>query len=97
MKDASDGYIGQLADRWRRAAGEPRRDLIETLFRDVLVGLGPFSRDEIEVFSRGVAVSALAACMAGLAQPFEDPEEALTFVQLLACRAALEAENARRA
>ena len=97
MKDASDGYLGQLADRWRRADDEPRRDMIETLFRDVLVGLGPFSREEIEVFSRGVAVAALGACMGGLAQPFEDPEEALTFIQLLACRAALEAENARRA
>ena len=42
-------------------------------------------------------MAALAACMAGLATPFEDPDEALTFVQLLACRAALEAENARRA
>ena len=97
MKGASDGYLQQLADRWRRSGDEPRRDMIETLFRDVMVGIGPFDREEIEVFSRGVAVAALAACMAGLAAPFEDPEEALTFVQLLACRAALEAENARRA
>ena len=97
MKGASDGYLQQLADRWRRSDEEPRRDMIETLFRDVLVGLGPFSQDEIEVFSRGVAVAALATCMGGLATPFDDAEEALTFVQLLACRAALEAENARRA
>ncbi|MDQ4006167.1 MAG: hypothetical protein M3135_07725 [Actinomycetota bacterium] len=97
MKGSSDAYLQHLADRWRRSEEEPRRDLIETLFRDVMAGIGPFSRDEIEVFSRGVAVAALAACMAGLAAPFDDPEEALTFVQLLACRAALEAENARRA
>jgi hypothetical protein len=35
--------------------------------------------------------------MGGLAAPFRDAEEAMTFVQLLACRAAIEAENARRA
>jgi hypothetical protein len=51
----------------------------------------------MEVFCRGVAVAALTASMAGLASPFSDPEEALTFVQLTACRAAVEAENARRA
>jgi hypothetical protein len=44
-----------------------------------------------------VAVAALSTVMASLGRPFEDPEEALTFVQLLACRAAVEAENARRA
>jgi hypothetical protein len=39
----------------------------------------------------------MATVMASLGRPFEDPDEALTFVQLLACRAAVEAENARRA
>lgn len=71
--------------------------MIENLFRDLLVGLGPFTREEMEVFCRGVAVAALTASMAGLAAPFSEPEEALTFVQLTACRAAVEAENARRA
>jgi hypothetical protein len=71
--------------------------MIENLFRDLLVGLGPFTREEMEVFCRGVAVAALTASMAGLAAPFNDPEETLTFVQLTACRAAVEAENARRA
>ncbi|HKX25236.1 MAG TPA: hypothetical protein VJP08_02845 [Actinomycetota bacterium] len=97
MKGASDGYLRDLAQRWRQAADEPRRDTIEALFRELFVGLGPFTREEIEAFCRGVSVAALGAGMAGLAAPFRDPEEVLTFVQLLACRAALEAENARRA
>ena len=97
MKQPSERYLRDLADRWRRAAGEPRRDLADELFREVLVGLGPFTREEMDVFCRGVAVAALSTVMAGLGRPFEDPEEALTFVQLLACRAAVEAENARRA
>jgi hypothetical protein len=97
VKGASDGYLRDLAERWRRSAGEPHSELVDDLFRDVLVGLGPFTRDEMEVFCRGVAVAALAACMGGLAAPFRDADEALTFVQLVACRAAVEAENARRA
>ena len=97
MKEASDRYLHHLAERWRNADGEPRRDMIDTLFRDVFAGLGPFTQEEVEVFCRGVAVAALTACMSGLAAPFEDPEEALTFFQLMACRAAVEAENARRA
>ena len=71
--------------------------MVDNLFRDLLVGLGPFTREEMDVFCKGVAVAALAASMAGLAAPFEDADEALTFVQLTACRAAVEAENARRA
>ena len=35
--------------------------------------------------------------MASLARAFDDPDDVLQFVQLLACRAAVEAENARRA
>jgi hypothetical protein len=97
VKGASDRYLRDLADRWRRSEGEPRRDTIESLFRDLLAGLGPFTREEIEVLCRGVSVAAMATVMASLGRPFEDPEEALTFVQLLACRAAVEAENARRA
>lgn len=97
MKGASDGYLRDLADRWRRAEGEPRRDMIDSLFRELLVGLGPFTREEIEAFCRGVSVSALAAVMASMATPFDEPEDAVTFIQLLACRAAIEAENARRA
>ena len=97
MKEPSERYLRDLADRWRRSDGEPRRDLVDELFREVLIGLGPFTREEIEVFCRGVAVAALSTVMASLGRPFEDPEEAMTFVQLLACRAALEAENARRA
>jgi hypothetical protein len=97
VKGASDGYLRDLAERWRRSGGEPRSELVDSVFRDMLVGLGPFTREEMEVFCRGVAVAALAACMGGLAAPFQDPDEALTFVQLVACRAAVEAENARRA
>jgi hypothetical protein len=97
MKEPSERYLRDLADRWRRSDGEPRRELVDELFREVLVGLGPFTRQEMEVFCRGVAVAALSTVMASLGRPFEDPEEAMTFVQLLACRAALEAENARRA
>jgi hypothetical protein len=97
VKEPSERYLRDLADRWRRSDGEPRRDLVDELFREVLIGLGPFTREEIEVFCRGVAVAALSTVMASLGRPFEDPEEAMTFVQLLACRAALEAENARRA
>jgi hypothetical protein len=97
MKEPSERYLRDLADRWRRSDGEPRRELVDELFREVLVGLGPFTRQEIEVFCRGVAVAALSTVMASLGRPFEDPEEAMTFVQLLACRAAVEAENARRA
>jgi len=97
VKGASDRYLRDLADRWRRSEGEPHRDTIESLFRDLLAGLGPFTREEIEVLCRGVSVAAMATVMASLGRPFEDPEEALTFVQLLACRAAVEAENARRA
>jgi hypothetical protein len=67
------------------------------MFRDLMAGLGPFSREEIEVLCRGVSVAAMATLMASLGRPFRDPEEVLTFVQLLACRAAVEAENARRA
>ena len=97
MKQASDRYLRDLAARWRRAGDEPRRAMIEDLFREVLVALGPFTAEEMDVFCRGVTVSGLATVMASLSRPFEDPEDALTFVQLLACRAAVEAENARRA
>jgi hypothetical protein len=97
VKEANDQYLRDLAERWRRSEHEPRRDTVETLFRDVLVGLGPFSREEMEVFCRGVSVAALATVMASLARAFDDPDDVLQFVQLLACRAALEAENARRA
>lgn len=97
MKGASDRYLRDLAERWRRSEGEPRRDAVDALFRDLMAGLGPFSREEIEVLCRGVSVAAMATLMASLGRPFQDPEEALTFVQLLACRAAVEAENARRA
>jgi cytochrome P450 len=97
VKGASDRYLRDLAERWRRSEGEPRRDVVDALFRDLLAGLGPFSREEIEVLCRGVSVAAMATLMASLGRPFQDPEEALTFVQLLACRAAVEAENARRA
>ena len=97
MKGASDRYLRDLAERWRRSEGEPRRDTVDALFRDLMAGLGPFSREEIEVLCRGVSVAAMAAMMASLGRPFRDTEEVLTFVQLLACRAAVEAENARRA
>jgi hypothetical protein len=97
VKRPSERYLRDLADRWRRAGDEPRRQMVEDLFREVLVGLGPFTRDEMDVFCRGVTVSALATVMASLGRPFADPDEALSFVQLLACRAAVEAENARRA
>jgi hypothetical protein len=97
VKEASDRYLRDLAERWKRSAGEPRRDSLDSLFRDLLAGLGPFSREEIEVLCRGVSVAAMAAVMASMGRPFEDPGEVLTFVQLLACRAAVEAENARRA
>ncbi len=97
LKGSSDRYLRDLAERWRSSSDEPRREMIENLFRDLLVGLGPFTREEMEVFCRGVAVAALTASMAGLATPFRNAEEALTFVQLTACRAAVEAENARRA
>jgi cytochrome P450 len=97
VKGASDRYLRDLAERWRRSEGEPRRDVVDALFRDLLSGLGPFTREEIEVLCRGVSVAAMATLMASLGRPFQDPEEALTFVQLLACRAAVEAENARRA
>ena len=97
MKGASDRYLRDLAERRRRSEGEPRRDAVDALFRDLLAGLGPFSREEIDVLCRGVSVAAMATVMASLGRPFQDPEEVLTFVQLLACRAAVEAENARRA
>ena len=97
MKEANRRYLHDLAERWRRSDREPRRDTVETLFRDVLVGLGPFSREEMEVFCRGVSVAALATVMASLARRFDEPEDVLQFVQLLACRAAVEAENARQA
>jgi hypothetical protein len=97
VKGASDGYLRDLAERWRRSEGEPRRDMIEALFRELVVGFGPFTRPEMEAFCRGVSVAALGGVMGGLAAPFRDAEEAMTFVQLLACRAAIEAENARRA
>ena len=97
MKEASDQYLHSLADRWRRSEEAPRRDAVESMFRDVLVGLGPFTRREMDIFCRGVSVAALATVMASLAREFEEPHEVLTFVQLLACRAAVEAENARRA
>jgi hypothetical protein len=97
VKGASDRYLRDLAERWRRSEGEPRRDAVDSLFRDLMAGLGPFSQEEIEVLCRGVSVAAMATLMASLGRPFGDPEEALTFVQLLACRAAVEAENARRA
>jgi cytochrome P450 len=96
MKGASDRYLRELAERWRRSEGEPR-DAVDTMFRDLMAGLGPFSREEIEVLCRGVSVAAMATLMASLGRSFRDPEEVLTFVQLLACRAAVEAENARRA
>jgi cytochrome P450 len=97
VKGASDRYLRDLAERWRRSEGEPRRDAVDAMFRDLLAGLGPFSREEIDVLCRGVSVAAMATLMASLGRPFQDPEEILTFVQLLACRAAVEAENARRA
>lgn len=97
MKRPSERYLRDLAQRWNRAAAEPRRETVETLFREVMVGLGPFTQEEIDVFCRGVTVSALATVMASLGRPFADPDDVLTFVQLLACRAAVEAENARRA
>jgi hypothetical protein len=97
VKEASDRYLRDLAERWRRSVGEPRRDAIESLFRDLLTGLGPFTREQMDVLCRGVSVAALATVMASLGRPFDTPEEALSFVQLLACRAAVEAENARRA
>ena len=97
MNEASEQYLHDLAARWRRSQGAPRRGAVDTLFRDVLAGLGPFTRREMDVFCRGVSVAALATVMASLGREFEDPQEVLTFVQLLACRAAVEAENARRA
>jgi hypothetical protein len=97
VKGASDRYLRDLAERWRRSEGEPRRDAVDAVFRDLMAGLGPFSREEIEVLCRGVSVAAMAAVMTSLGRPFRDPEEVLTFVQLVACRAAVEAENARRA
>ena len=97
MKKANHRYLRDLADRWRRSEHEPRRETVESLFREVLLGLGPFSREEMEVFCRGVSVAALATVMASLARSFDDPDDVLRFVQLLACRAAVEAENARRA
>jgi hypothetical protein len=97
VNPSNERYLRDLADRWRRSGHEPRREMVDELFRDVLVGLGPFTREEMEVFCRGVAVSALATVMAGLGRPFEEPEDAVTFVQLLACRAAVEAQNARDA
>lgn len=97
MKRPSERYLRDLAERWGRAPDEPRRHMVEDLFREVMAGLGPFTQDEVDVFCRGVTVSALATVMASLSRPFEDVDEALTFVQLLACRAAVEAENARRA
>jgi hypothetical protein len=92
-----EAYLRDLADRWRRAGEDPRAEMADALFREALVGLGPFTAEEMEVFCRGVTVAALSAVMAALGRPFGTPEEALTFVQLVACRAALEAENARRA
>jgi hypothetical protein len=71
--------------------------VIESLFRELVVALGPFTQEEMEIFCRGVAVAALTASMGALGSPFQDGEEALTFIQLTACRAAVEAENARRA
>jgi hypothetical protein len=97
MKEASDRYLRDLAERWRRSVGEPRRESVDSLFRDLLAGMGPFSRAEIEMLCRGVSVAAMATVMASLGRPFREPEEVLTFVQLLACRAAVEAENARHA
>ncbi|MGH2674241.1 MAG: hypothetical protein ACRDKA_06200 [Actinomycetota bacterium] len=97
MKEASDRYLRDLAERWRRSAGEPRREAVDSVFRDLMAGLGPFTREEIEVLCRGVSVAAMATVMASLGRPFGDTDEVLTFVQLLACRAAVEAENARRA
>ena len=97
MKDASDRYLRDLSNRWRAASDEPRRETVESLFREMLVTLGPFSQREIDVFCRGITVAALSTVMASLSKPFDDPVDVLTFVQLLACRAAVEAENARRA
>ncbi len=97
MSHGGERFLEELADRWRRSDDEPRREAVDQLFRDLLAGLGPFTAGEIQVFSRGIAVAALSACMSGLSSPFRDPEEVLTFVQLLACRAAVEAQNASRA
>ncbi len=97
MRDASDRYLRDLSNRWRAATEEPRRETVESLFREMIVTLGPFSQREVDIFCRGVTVAALSTVMASLAKPFEDPADVLTFVQLLACRAAVEAENARRA
>jgi hypothetical protein len=97
MTQGGERFLRDLADRWRRSGDEPRRQEVDQLFRDLLAGLGPFTRDEVQVFSRGIAVAALSASMGGLATPFQDVDEVLTFVQLIACRAAVEAENARQA
>ncbi len=97
MKDASDRYLRDLSNRWRQATDERRRETVESVFRDMLVTLGPFSQREIDVFCRGVMVSALSTVMASISRPFENGEDVIGFVQLLACRAAVEAENARRA
>ena len=97
MKGSSDRYLRDLSNRWRRAATEPRRENIDTLFREMLAQLGPFTQKEMEVFCRGVTVAALTTVMASLSRPFRNPAEVMTYVQLLACRAAVEAENARRA
>jgi hypothetical protein len=97
VTQGGERFLRDLAERWRRSGDEPRREMVDTLFRDLLVGLGPFTQQEIEVFSRGMAVAALSASMGGLSSPFQDVDEVLTFVQLIACRAAVEAENARQA
>jgi hypothetical protein len=97
LSHGGERFLRDLADRWRRSEDEPRREAVDRLFRDLLAGLGPFTPEEIQVFSRGMAVAALSASMSGLSSPFRDVEEVLTFVQLLACRSAVEAENARRA
>ncbi|HEV3475761.1 MAG TPA: hypothetical protein VG602_10445 [Actinomycetota bacterium] len=97
MTQGGERFLRDLAERWRRSADEPRREMVDSLFRDLLAGLGPFTQREIEVFSRGMAVAALSTSMSGLNTPFQDVDEVLTFVQLIACRAAVEAENARQA
>lgn len=97
MRKPSDQYLQHLSERWRRSTADPNHELVDSLFRELLASLGPFTPEEIDVFCRGTTMAALAACMAGLARRFSDTEEILSFVQLVACRAAVEAENARRA
>ncbi|MGH2740783.1 MAG: hypothetical protein ACRDH6_09925 [Actinomycetota bacterium] len=97
MTGPSEQYLRHLSDRWRRTEDGAARELADALFRELLAGLGPFTQREMDVLCRGATIAALASCMAGLVREFTQPEEALAFIQLVACRAAVEAENARDA